>query len=219
MIWGTVRSTVSRMYLKRLVLLLMQLSQRKMRRIPRSYRFHSVCLSVSQEIRPALPALAYNWIVNCKYPMPQWARRISYGLSLPFINPQLTQINTQLETDNLLYWKLSWLPVLFCQVSCLVSAPLSMHKISFWINLYHACWVKMHPEHYIFAQYLIIFANFCLKFQECLNFINTHRMDFKWVNRKDELNWNCHSPPPTPLSRPQPDHHRHPSRRGCRDDP
>jgi hypothetical protein len=35
-LWGTVRSTVSRIYLKRLVLLLMQLSQRKMR------RFHSL---------------------------------------------------------------------------------------------------------------------------------------------------------------------------------
>jgi hypothetical protein len=43
--------------------------------------------------------------------------------------------------------------------------------------------VKMHPEHYIFAQYSVIFANFCLKFQECLKFINTHRMDLKWVNR------------------------------------
>jgi hypothetical protein len=34
---GTVRSTVSRMYLKRLVLLLMQLFHRKIRRIPKSY--------------------------------------------------------------------------------------------------------------------------------------------------------------------------------------
>jgi hypothetical protein len=52
-----------------------------------------------------------------------------------------------------------------------------------FINLYHACWVKMHPEHYIFAQYSVIFANFCLKFQECLKYINTHRMDLKLVNR------------------------------------
>jgi hypothetical protein len=51
------------------------------------------------------------------------------------------------------------------------------------IILYRACWVKMHPEHYIFAQYSIIFANFCLKFQESLKFINTHRMDLKWVHR------------------------------------
>jgi hypothetical protein len=42
--------------------------------------------------------------------------------------------------------------------------------------------VKMHPEHYIFAQYSVTFANFCLEFQECLKFINTHRMDLKWVN-------------------------------------
>jgi hypothetical protein len=46
----------------------------------------------------------------------------------------------------------------------------------------------------------VIFADFCMKFQECLKFINTHPMHLKWVKKHNKENKQTSTKVGPPLS-------------------